>query len=404
MRIVFVTPRSWPAPGGRERLLHDLSRALAAEHDVEVLARQADGPRGPAGRRGGFAPFDDGPVRVSPLELPVARQVSLAPLVLQRGRLASVAATRALAGPLSAWYGRVVAPLVERAITGADVVHAWSGGYHAAAAQGAARRLGVPVVVTPHLHPGQWGETPDAVRTYRRAAAVVAYLPPEAERLVELGVPRAAVVQIPACSPRVADGDPEGLRRRHGISGPVVLFLGARRAYKGLDLLLRAAPAVATAVPGTTFVLAGPGPGAVEPGGARVVDVGEVSEEERAGWLAAADVLCLPSEFESFGLVVLEAWSAATPAVVSDIPALRALVAAGGGGLSVTRTSEALADGLVRVLGDERLRRELGDAGRAWWRGHATPSAVAERHVELYERLSTAWAPSRPATRRRRRP
>jgi len=50
-----------------------------------------------------------------------------------------------------------------------------------------------------------------------------------------------------------------------------------------------------------------------------VLDAGRVSEGDKYDWLAAADLLCLPSLGETFGVVILEAWSVGTPAVVSDI-------------------------------------------------------------------------------------
>ena len=157
-----------------------------------------------------------------------------------------------------------------------------------------------------------------------------------------------------------------------------------RRPYKGTDILLAAAPAVTRTVPGATFAFVGPGPALPATEGARVLDVGPVDDDERAAWLDAADVLCLPSDAEIFPSSFLEAWTVATPVVASDIPPLRELVTRAGGGLVAERSAEAIAGALVALLSDPPRARALGDAGHAFWRDGFTVDAVAQLHEQLY--------------------
>jgi len=104
--------------------------------------------------------------------------------------------------------------------------------------------------------------------------------------------------------------------------------------------------------------------------------------------------LCLPSAAESFGTVVVEAFSARTSAVVSDIPPLRELVEASGVGRSVPRTADDVAEALMASLADEAWLSESADRARRFWQEHYEPSAVAEWHKRLYEDLASSRAGS----------
>ena len=182
------------------------------------------------------------------------------------------------------------------------------------------------------------------------------------------------------------------MRSQVGVRGPVVLFLGVRREYKGFDLLVEAAPLVHARHPDVTFAFAGPGRAisSAEAGGARVIDLGEVDDAGRAAWLDAADVLCLPSQGETFGMVILEAWSVETPVVVSDIPSLSELVRLSGGGVTVRRAPSAIAATISELLDEPARLREHGARGRYYWASHHTPAIVAAWHEHLYGRLAEA--------------
>lgn len=389
MKLVYVTPRAWPAVGGMEAFLRDLSRTLAERHDVLVLAQGIDsGPRSPLADSfrppPPFEPFVDGGVRVEPIRVPPARLALLAPLVSQVTpglRRYAYGRPRVAAGAL---YARAVAPVLGRVLADADVVHVWSGDMLGAAAVAAARARTVPVVATPFAHEGQWGDGPSFARTYRAVDRVVALLAADADLYARLGVPRERISVHGVCSSGVAGGLGGFLRARNGIEGPLVVFLGVRRPYKGFDLLLETAPRVH----GATFAFVGPGPALPDAGGARILDVGAVDDGERAAWLDAADVLCLPSSAEIFPVSVLEAWSVGTPVVTSDIAPLRELMQRSRGGLACAREPEALARTLSQLLADPDRLRALGESGRRFWRSSFTIEAVAARHEAMYGTLA----------------
>lgn len=391
MRIVFIAHCYWPARGGVETLAHHVAGALAERHEVTVVThhiseppedRLADSLRHPPA----FAPHRDGAVQVVPVDLRRRQRVALAPLVAQVVPGLARYAFGPPRVPMMALYAGVVAPQLAGLARRADVVHVWTTGLLAAAAFGAARRAGVPVVATPFIHPGQWGTDVASVRLLRRADRVIGLLEVERRTFVELGIRAERTAICGVCAPPVPTGGGAALRRRHAIEGPLVLFLGVRRAYKGHDLLLSVAARVAAAPAGATFAFVGPGdPLDLEGIDARVLDVGPVDDDERGAWLDAADLLCLPSQHEIFPVSVLEAWSAGTPVLVSDLSPLVELMDCSGGGRTVAREPAALAAALIELLADPVARRALGAAGHEFWRTGHTPQAAAACHERVYE-------------------
>jgi glycosyltransferase involved in cell wall biosynthesis len=384
--LVFVAPKASPAVGGMESYLDHLTQALARRHRVTVLALTTDGgPRSVLAdtRRPRFEPFEQDGVRVVPLRPSGPRRALLAPLAAEAAPgLRRYAYGRARLVAARLYAGALASAIAAEART-ADVVHMWGGDVLGAAALRAARSLGAPLVQTPFAHRGQWGDDPASAATYRAADRIVALLEAEADVYRDLGAGRVTVV--PVCSPGVPAGGGAELRQRLGLAGPLVLFLGVRRPYKGYDLLLRAAELA----PSVTFAFAGPGPRLERPG-ANVLDVGEVDADGRAAWLDASDLLCLPSQGEIFPGSFLEAWSVGTPVLASDIPTLRELVTTAGAGAVAPRTPSATASTLLDLLSDAGRLRSLGEAGRRYWAERCTPEAVAAAHERLYASLPSA--------------
>jgi glycosyltransferase involved in cell wall biosynthesis len=290
--------------------------------------------------------------------------------------------------PIATWYAHSAAPIIARQAADADVIHVWGDGFLAIAGVAAARRVGAPVLITPFIHKGQWGDDPASALAYRRADRVIGLLDYDCQVIRGLGPADARVVECPVCSPGVARGGGRAWRQRHGVYGPLIVFLGVRRAYKGFDLLLSALPELGRRVPRATVVFAGPGESIGGDHPVRVIDRGRVSDEERAALLDAGDALCLPSAGEIFPVTILEAWSAETAVLTSDIPPLRELMRRSGGGIAVPRDSAAIADGLAAILNDGE--RRYATAGHRYWRTNATVEAVVNRHVDLYRSTISA--------------
>ena len=247
--------------------------------------------------------------------------------------------------------------------------------------------MGVPVVVTPFAHRGAWGDDPGSAAAYRSAERVIALLETEAQLYCDVGVSREKIEICGVCSPAMQTGGGKQIRAEFSITGPLVLFVGVRRPYKGFDRLLSAAPMVTRRVPGVTFGFVGPGAPIESPPGTQVIDAGMVDDETKAAWLDAADLLCLPSDDEIMPVSVLEAWSLSTPVLTSDIPSLRELVGRGGGGRTSRTDPETFSEAIVELIQADETRAKLGRAGHDFWERHCTVEVVARWHENLYRTL-----------------
>ena len=106
---------------------------------------------------------------------------------------------------------------------------------------------------------------------------------------------------------------------------------------------------------------------------------------------ALADLLLLPSETESFGLVALEAMANAVPVVVSNVGGLPEVVTDGIDGFLVEpRNVEAMAHRAIEILSDEQRRREMGRRARETARSRFSSSAIIPQYEELYSRVLSA--------------
>lgn len=181
------------------------------------------------------------------------------------------------------------------------------------------------------------------------------------------GVPATRSAVVPNGVDLVPLPDRPAARRRLQLpAGPLVVCVGRLCPQKGQDLLLAAWPAVRAAVPDAVLVLVGDGPSrpaletAAGPGvrlvGARR-DVGD--------WLAAADVVTVPSRWEGMALVPLEAMARARSVVAADVAGMRESVPPGGGAVVPPGDAEALATALVARLGGPVDADLEGLAGRA---------------------------------------
>jgi glycosyltransferase involved in cell wall biosynthesis len=387
-----VTRAYWPALGGQENYLRHVARGLSQEHDVTVLAQTNTSDSGVEGRLAGllrpyppFSPYQDGAVMVRQIRIPASRMFLLGPSGLMVVRpFSRYAYTLPARSALARLYAAAVRTELRAGLESVEVVHMWGADVLGFATLKAARALGKPTVMTPFAHPGQHGDDRFSASCYRMADRVVGLLHCDAALYGQLGVAQARLRVLPVCSPGVPHGDLD-VRTAHDVLGPLVLFLAVRRHYKGLDVLLRALSVLAERLPNATLAVAGPGEPVVGKHPIRVIDLGQPNDDVAGAWIRAADVLCLPSMHEIFPVSFLEAWSAGTAVVGSDIQALDELIRRSGGGIPVRRDERELGALLGSLLADRKRCRSLGQAGREWWSANATPPQVVAEHAALYE-------------------
>jgi glycosyltransferase involved in cell wall biosynthesis len=198
-----------------------------------------------------------------------------------------------------------------------------------------ARTLKVPYVVTAHgrdvanLARGPVrGATAAAVAGAAGVIAVSRYLAGEL-RASGLTLPPVTVANMGVDLGRFTPGDRTAARARLRLApnGPVVLFVGGLTARKNPLVLLQAFARVRAARPDARLALVGDGPlrGAVAAGvrrlglGGAVLATGALPHAEVADWMAACDVLALPSLVEPLGVVALEALASGRPVVATRV-------------------------------------------------------------------------------------
>ena len=240
-----------------------------------------------------------------------------------------------------------------------------------------ARRLNIPIVITPHAHADQ-EETYNI--GYQRAVLqgcnhVLADTAAERTFLVEAGVEGWRITTggtglRPEAYPAQ---DPRQARRRLGLPEDafVLLFLGRKTAYKGFDLLLKAFKTLRPRYPHLRFLTVGPGTEFSqalmdrEPAPPGFLDLGAVSEETKLAALGACDCLALPSTGEAFGIVFLEAWIMGKPVIGVRMPAVSTIINHGRDGFLIAPGDIGdLTSCLVRLLENPELGRSMGRRGR----------------------------------------
>lgn len=381
MKVLHLIQRYRPAVGGSETWCREVCQHLAGGGDtVKVLTldviEEEEFWRDP--------PVEQCSIRLGRLEwdnrVLVRRYRRSLPLHSLRHVLLEGVLDRWLriygSGPHSVeMYGRLLSE-----VRAADVVHLHTLPYpHNLVGYLAARLCRKRVVITPYFHPGHpHYERWSGYWLLRHCDAVIAVSEYERDYLAGKGVDAGSIAAT-GIGVRVEEYDPVDLAgfkakllNAHGLPEDVqvIVFIGRKLEYKGIATLA----AAFRRLPGrdrAVVFLVGPsspwfedfyaGLSAVDR--ERVIDLGVVSHAEKVALLHLADVLVLPSRFESFGIVLLEAWACHTPVICAARGAMPSIV--GDGGLAFEYGDEAdLAAKLERMLGDPALAGVMARRGR----------------------------------------
>jgi glycosyltransferase involved in cell wall biosynthesis len=264
-----------------------------------------------------------------------------------------------------------------------------------------------PLVLTAHdllpreARPGQVGAQR---RLYGAVDAVVVHSEYGRTQLVQtLGldprkvhvIPHGAFAHLARVKPQPLHGELER------VPGPVVLFLGLLRPYKGVDVLLEAWRDVP---PGAELWIAGrprmdiAALRAAAPASVRFISR-YVSDAELASFFRRADVVVLPysrtDRFDQSG-VLATALAFAKPTVLSDVGGFGEVAATGAGLLVAPGDAEALARALSRLLSEDAERSRMAQAAATAAAGPYSWDEAARQTLEVYRRLTGTHAPAAP--------
>ena len=291
---------------------------------------------------------------------------------------------------------------LRAACADADLVHAH--GLHASfRAALALSGKHVPLVVTWHNRPYAEGARGHLLRVLERrvakAAAVVLGTSSDlVDRARRTGArdARLAAVSLPGPRTPVERGDPDRQRSKvraelGAIGRPLLLAVGSLDRQRGYDLLLDASRAWRALDPGPVVVVAGEGPlraelqGRIEGERLPVRLVG--ARDDVGALLAAADLVLLPSCRESRSVLAQEALHARVPVVATAVGGIPELVG-DAAELVPAGDAEALAEAVVRLLGDperRQLLRERGVRQAATW---PTEDETVAQVLSVYDELT----------------
>lgn len=272
---------------------------------------------------------------------------------------------------------RAILPLL-RALRGVDVVHANAGGQRL---RRLAQRRGARVVSHVHGPPDEWvgrlrrrdpSLAPEIAETFVAHSNLLVAFSAYCRDLVRQHVPTPPPFRMLPYGLEIAPlPDVNTARRQRGIpeSAHVLGFVGRLVEQKGILYLLESAGIVLARDPDALLVVVGDGPlrpdlesfAASHPG--RIILAGE--QPDAAAWMPAFDLLLLPSEWEPFGIVGIEAGAAALPVAGFRIDGIPEVVADGDTGILVPhRDSRALAEAAWALLSDPARRLRMGAAAR----------------------------------------
>lgn len=380
---------SWEYPpvviGGLGRHVHHLATALAADgHEVVVLARQ---------------PFDTDPAS-HPTTDRVVEGVRVIAAAHDPHEFAF--GPDMMAWTLAMGHSMTRAGLALGRSWRPDVVHAhdWLVAHPAIAL---AEFFNAPMVSTIHAteagrHSG-WVSGPVS----RQVHAVESWLARDSDAIIACSVSMATEI-TDLFGPELADisvihngidSSRWPFAQRHPHDGPPELLYFGRLEYeKGVHDAIAALPRIRRDHPGTTLTVAGDGTQE-----AWLTEVarkhkvlkavrftGRVDHDDLLGLLHRVDAAVLPSLYEPFGIVALEAAAAGTPLVVSNVGGLGEAVIDGVTGLSFPpRDTVALARAVCAALADPAATQQRAVAARERLTSDFDWHTVAQRTATVYE-------------------
>jgi glycosyltransferase involved in cell wall biosynthesis len=252
-----------------------------------------------------------------------------------------------------------------------------------------------PRVLTAHnvlAHERRLGQAGARRRLLRGMDAVVVHSEHGRERALRLGARRGCVRVIPHGAFDYLAHQPDELplpRELAAVEGPVVLFFGLIREYKGVDVLLRAFRSVGGAELWVVGMPWGDVSGLHALAGERVRFVERfVSDAELPAYFRRADVVVLPYRDVDQSGVLYTALAFAKPLVLSSVGGFVQVGARHGAAWLVPPGDErALAAALAELLGDTSAREQLATAAARAAAGPYSWDAAAEQTLALYREL-----------------
>jgi len=234
--------------------------------------------------------------------------------------------------------------------------------------------------------------------TYESSLVIVCSRSMMDDTIAHFRVPRDKLREIPiGIDParfRNRNLDRTRVRQKYGVyqDEKLILFVGRLTNQKGCEYLIRAIPYVARYF-NVKLLVAGDGYLRSElesmarksGGGSRVVFAGYVGDEDLTDLFLSSDVMAIPSIYEPFGVVALEAMAAGLPVVASSVDGLAEIVRHEENGILVfPRDASSIAWGVSRILSDPANSKRLIENAFKDIEDRFSWEAVAKETINVY--------------------
>jgi glycosyltransferase involved in cell wall biosynthesis len=191
---------------------------------------------------------------------------------------------------------------------------------------------------------------------------------------------------------------------RHGIApdAPLILSLGRLHPFKGIEYLVRAAPAVLAAQPNARILIGGPSRSTTRFGDYgtylrrlaselqvehALVFAGSIAHDQTQHYFAAADVLVIPSVVEAFNRVLVEGAAVGTPAVVTATTGVSDYAGRAGSALVVApRSADSIAQAVIQLIENQALHARMSGAAIQFAHDFS-PDRIGSRLLRHYEQI-----------------
>jgi len=230
--------------------------------------------------------------------------------------------------------------------------------------------------------------------TMKRASAVIGLSRAAAGFVQRFGAAKEKTVVIPNSvdTSLFCPSHKSLVREKLGVDGPIVLFIGRLTDEKGIDVLFRAFRELSKKARNANLVLVGKGPQEnnlrqmqTRLGLNNIYFLGRVPQQDAPRLYAGCDLLVLPSFYEPFGNVVLEALASGLPVVGSKIGGMADVITDGETGFHVKPgNTQDLSKCMQLLLKDERLRKAMSAAARKHAMERFDDMVVTKKVESLY--------------------
>lgn len=221
------------------------------------------------------------------------------------------------------------------------------------------------------------------------------------DSLVKNGITSAKIYLKPMIPANISDfgkADGDAIRAQYALEKDtrVILFVGRLIKQKNLPFLFETFSEILKIHPNTRLMIIGTG--AEKPKlklmtqemgiEAKIIWAGEVPHHEIVYYFAACDVFVLPSLYEGFARVLMEAAAAGKPIVTTDVSGASDIVLDGITGYIIPLNSkDSLRDSVLRLLTNEDLAKEMGQRAKQYMRDRYNRDALWYKQIKIWEEL-----------------